>query len=69
MINERKLKAALVLKNYTMADLAHYLGINQATLSRKIHGSSDFTRSEIQKTCDYLDLESPVDIFFDSQLA
>lgn len=69
MINERKLKAALTLKGATMEDLAKYLNINPATLSRKMHGASDFTRGEIQKTCDYLELDSPVDIFFDSTLA
>lgn len=69
MIDEKKLKIALVEKGETQDSLAQYLGINPATLSRKIHGISDFTRSEILKTCDYLDLESPIDIFFNRELA
>lgn len=42
----------------TRRNLADYLGINITTLYRKITGESDFTRSEIQKTKDYLDLTS-----------
>lgn len=32
----------------TIEQTAHYLGINTATLSRKINGSSDFTRNEME---------------------
>ena len=39
-----------------MAEVARYLGINPATLTRKMDGTSDFTRSEIQLLRTYLSL-------------
>lgn len=32
----------------TLDKIAEYLGINPATLSRKMNGSSDFTRNELE---------------------
>lgn len=68
MFNKLKFKAAVVENGKTLKDVADYLGINTTTLYRKVEGLSEFDRSEIQKICTFLNLQSPVDIFFDQQL-
>lgn len=68
MFNKLKFRAAIMEKGKTMGDVAKMLGINEATLWRKTNGTSDFNREEIQRICEYLDLESPMEIFFGDQL-
>lgn len=48
----------------TVQDVADFLGINPATLYRKMNGDSDFYRDEIQKLCGFLHIEDPMKIFF-----
>lgn len=69
MFNILKFKAALALSGKTMKDLAAYLKMNQSTLYRKTNGSTEFTRKEIQEICEFLNLESPTEIFFDNEIA
>lgn len=68
MFNQKKFKALLVMKCKTMQNIADLLGINQATLYRKINGSSDFYRREIQAICNYLEIEDPNEIFFAQEI-
>ena len=69
MFNYKRFKAALILNDKTLKDVSDALKINEATLYRKCHGKSEFTRKEIQEICTYLNLESPVGVFFDQELA
>ena len=50
---------------YSMAKLAAALGVNASTLSRKMRGETDFTRSEIViiRKCLHLTLEEADAIF------
>lgn len=68
MFNKLKFKAAVVENGKTMSDVAKYLKINESTLYRKINGASEFSRGEIQDICCFLNLDSPVDIFFANKL-
>jgi transcriptional regulator with XRE-family HTH domain len=68
MFNQKKFKALLVMKGKTMQNIADLLGINQATLYRKINGNSDFYRREIQAICNYLKIEDPNEIFFAQEI-
>lgn len=56
---------------YSMAKLAAALGVNASTLSRKMRGETDFTRSEIViiRKCLHLTLEEADAIFFAPELA
>ena len=56
MFDKARFRAALILKGLKMEDMAQKLGINPATLSRKINGESDFTRLELMKIREILDL-------------
>lgn len=64
MFDKNKFRAAVILKGYTLAQVAKMLGIDSATLHRKMNGESDFYRSEIQNLCEILSLEDPNSIFF-----
>ena len=52
--------------NKTKGAVASHLGINEATLYRKSTGASEFTRDEIQKLKEFLDLtdEEAMRVFF-----
>ena len=56
---------------YSMTKLAATLGVNASTLSRKMRGETDFTRSEIViiKKCLHLTLEEVDKLFFVQELA
>lgn len=66
MFNKLLFKAKVISKNKSLSDVALYLGINYATLHRKMCGESDFYREEIQKLCDFLVMneEERTEIFF-----
>lgn len=70
MFDKNKFRGSVISAGKTMAEVARYLGINPATLTRK-DGTSDFTRSEIQLLRTYLSLsdESLNAIFFANELA
>lgn len=51
----------------TYSDIALFLGLNEATVSLKINGQSDFLLSEIQALKDKYNLNS--DIFFTENVA
>lgn len=58
MFNANKLRGAMAEKSCSIERLACALGINPSTLSRKLAGTSDFTRSEIQLTASFLNLSA-----------
>lgn len=62
--DNRKLLAQMVLRNVKTEEVAKELGINPATFYRKLNKDGEFTRSEIQKLIEFLDIEKPMDIFF-----
>lgn len=63
MVNTTKLKAKMVERNATIASMAEALGINQATVYRKLNGSGDkFTVGEVCGMIRCLGLTSPEEI-------
>ena len=70
VFDRNKFRGTVISAGKTMGDVARYLGINPATLTRKMDGTSDFTRSEIQLLRSYLSLsdESLNAIFFAKEL-
>ena len=53
-----------VSPDHTRAKLCEVLGISRSAFYRKCNGGSEFTQGEIQKIVDFLNLETPVGIFF-----
>lgn len=68
MFNKKAFQIAVVAADMTYEDVAKAIGVNPSTLYRKASGQSEFTRSEIQKICEVLRIDSPMDIFFTSEL-
>ena len=68
MFQKDMFRGKVIEAGHTMSELADYLGINAATLYRKIDGQSEFKRIEIQLIRQFLGLSSDdVDrIFFAS---
>jgi cyanate lyase len=68
MFNIYRFKSAVSSKGFTLSQVAMWLGINKATLYRKMYGKSDFTRNEIYIISSQLHLndEEIFSIFFDN---
>ena len=66
MFNKNLFKSKYIEHNLNAADVAVILGINPATLARKMSGESDFTRNEIQlfRAALNLSAEDIASIFF-----
>lgn len=58
MFNANKLRGVMAEKGCSAEKLAGALGINPSTLSRKMSGISEFTRSEIQIAAAFLKLSA-----------
>lgn len=71
MFDRNKLRAKIVEKGFTMEKLAKILGIDSATLYRKMSMKSDFTRNEIVMIKDALEMtvDEINSIFFAEELA
>lgn len=64
MFDKRKLQAVMLLKGKKVEDISKVLGVNESTIYRKLNNDGDFSRSEIEKLVDYLEIDNPIDIFF-----
>lgn len=53
----------------SVSDMCSMLNISRSAFYRKRNGISEFTQSEIQKIVDYLELDSPMAIFFAHQVS
>lgn len=51
-------------RGVTIEKMCEVVGISRSAFYRKCNGTSEFTQSEIQSIVDFLELESPVGIFF-----
>lgn len=71
MFHKNKFRGKVVERGLTLADVSAGIGVNPATLTRKMSGESEFTRSEIQKIRNILNLsdEELNGIFFAEKLA
>ena len=56
-------------KCVSIADMCNKLGCSRSAFYRKCNGISEFTQSEIQTIVDYLELDSPVGIFFTNKVS
>lgn len=69
MFNRRKLQAQMVLKGYTIGEVAEKIGVNSATMYRKLNNNGDFSREEINKLIDLLEIDDIEGIFFAHDVA
>lgn len=58
MFSKEKLVEELNSRRATLKELAQEIGIDESTLFRKMAGSSDFSRAEMQKIKEFLKLDT-----------
>lgn len=63
-MNKALLEYKMKENGKSISDMCVMLGISRSAFYRKCNGKSEFTQSEIQKMVDYLNLDSPMGIFF-----
>ena len=63
-MNKALLEYTMKVNGKSVSDMCEMLGISRSAFYRKCNGKSEFTHSEIQKITGYLNLESPMEIFF-----
>ena len=56
-------------RGISIMDMCEKLGISRSAFYRKCNEKSEFTQKEIQIMVDFLELESPVGIFFTSKVS
>lgn len=56
-------------RKISIKDMCEELEISRSAFYRKCNGISEFTQREIQKIVDFMELESPVGIFFSSKVS
>lgn len=69
MFNRRLFEAHLVLAGISKSEMASILGIDVSTFSRKLKNDGDFTRTQINKMIEVLDIEEPSEVFFAENIA
>lgn len=68
-MNAALLEYEMKIRGMKKEELCEKLGISKSAFYRKLNGTSEFTRSEIQNIVDSLGLESPMPIFFDDEVS
>ena len=63
-MNKALLRYTMEMNQVSVEELCDFIGISKSAFYKKINGKSEFTRGEIEKICQRLNLSSPVDIFF-----
>ena len=63
-MNKALLEYKMKERGKSISEMCLMLGISRSAFYRKCIGKSEFTQSEIQKIVDFLNLESPMGIFF-----
>lgn len=58
MVNKNYLKAAMIRKGLTQADVAKQMGLSTQTYNRMVNGRSQFTVGDVRKLISILDLTS-----------
>ncbi len=67
--DRRKFQAQMVLHGKTGADVAKIIGKTESTLYNKLRNNGDFTREEMGKLIDALDITDINGIFFAENVA
>lgn len=63
-MNKALLEYEMKRKGKSISDMCQMLEISRVAFYRKRNGISEFTQSEIKKIVDYLELQSPMEVFF-----
>ena len=68
-MDKYRLEYEMKRRNVTQEELCKALKISRSAFYRKFNGLSEFTQGEIQGIVDYLQLDSPMGIFFKEKVS
>lgn len=68
-MDSARLEYKMRKRNVSVRDMCAELGISRSAFYRKRSGKSEFTQGEIQKMVNYLELETPMGIFFTERVS
>lgn len=68
-MNKARLEYEMKIRGVSISDMCEMLGISRSAFYRKCNGISEFTQGEIQSIVNFLDLDSPMGIFFDEKVS
>lgn len=63
-MDKYKLEYERKRRGVSIIDLCKAINMSRSAFYRKCNGKSEFTLTEVNKICQYLNLESPMEIFF-----
>ncbi|WP_394874605.1 DUF739 family protein [Clostridium neonatale] len=63
-----KLKGKMIEKSYTQKKMAKELGITEQSLNAKMNSRSQFTLKEVVEIVSILEIDDPVEIFFNKKI-
>ena len=63
-MDKARLKYEMERRGVTIKEICEALGISRSAWNRKCSGKSEFTLNEIQAVVDFLELQTPMGIFF-----
>lgn len=69
MLNKNALRAKIYSEGYKIKDLTKALGMKESTFYRKMRGTSEFTRIEMENLIETLHISNPLDIFFSEEVS
>jgi len=64
-----RLEYEIKSRGHTIDEFCKSIEISRAAYYRKCKGTSEFTQSEIKRSIDFLQLESPMEIFFGKEVS
>ena len=68
-MNKALLEYEMNKRGVTINKMCEVLGMSRSAFYRKCNGISDFTLSEIKKIIDFLEIDSPMEIFFTEKVS
>ncbi len=68
-MNKALLEYEIKSKGYTTKDVLKKLKISSSAYYRKLNGTSEFTRAEIEIFINWLDLNNVAEIFFNKKVS
>ena len=68
-MNRFRLEYEMKSRGASVANLCDAVGMSRSAFYRKCAGLSEFTAGEIQKIIDFLDIKTPMGIFFEEKVS
>lgn len=68
-MDKARLRYEMERRGVSTIEICKVLGMSRSAFYRKCNGISEFTQSEIQRIVDFLELGTPVGVFFNEKVS